>query len=92
MAWTTPKTCRDGHDSGNAATLNIHLRDDLKEQLAFGYGIHYCVGAPLARLEMRILLETLVAKLPSLRLVEGREVDYTRNISFRGPLSLWVSW
>ena len=67
-------------------------RDNLKEQLAFGYGIHYCVGAPLARLEMRILLETLVAELPSLRLVEEREVDYTRNISFRGPLSLWVSW
>ncbi len=67
-------------------------RDNLKEQLAFGYGIHYCVGAPLARLEMRILLETLVAELPSLRLVEGREVNYTRNISFRGPLSLWVSW
>jgi len=67
-------------------------RDNLKEQLAFGYGIHYCVGAPLARLEMRILLETLVTKLPSLRLVEGQEVNYSRNISFRGPLSLWVRW
>ncbi|MCY3574441.1 MAG: cytochrome P450 [Chloroflexi bacterium] len=67
-------------------------RDNLKEQLAFGYGIHYCVGAPLARLEMRILLETLLEELPALRLVAGQELDYPRNISFRGPLSLWVRW
>ena len=67
-------------------------RDNRKDQLAFGYGIHYCVGAPLARLEMRILLETLLAELPSLRRVAGQEIDYPRNISFRGPLSLWVSW
>ena len=67
-------------------------RDNLKEQLAFGYGIHYCVGAPLARLEMRILLETLVEQLPSLRLLPGQEIQYSRNISFRGPTALRVSW
>ncbi len=67
-------------------------RDNLKEQLAFGYGIHYCVGAPLARLEMRILLETLVEQLPTLRLLPGQDLDYSRNISFRGPTALRVTW
>lgn len=70
----------------------LFSRPNLKEQLAFGFGIHYCVGAPLARLEMNILLETLTRELPSLRLVEDQAIAYTRNISFRGPLELWVEW
>ena len=67
-------------------------RDNLKDHLAFGYGIHYCVGAPLARLEMRILLETLTRAMPEMRLVPNKALEYTRNISFRGPASLWVAW
>ncbi|MCY3780785.1 MAG: cytochrome P450 [Chloroflexi bacterium] len=67
-------------------------RGNLKDQLAFGYGIHYCVGAPLARLEMAILLETLARELPGLRLVDGQAIEYTRNISFRGPVALRVTW
>ena len=66
-------------------------RKNLKDQLAFGYGIHYCVGAPLARLEMAILLETLMRERPGLRLVPGQELEYSRNISFRGPASLYVT-
>ncbi len=67
-------------------------RNNLKDHLAFGYGIHYCVGAPLARLEMRILLETLTGALPNMRLVPEQEITYTRNISFRGPVQLYVTW
>ena len=67
-------------------------RGNLKDQLTFGYGIHYCVGAPLARLEMAILLEALTRELPALRLVDGQDVEYTRNISFRGPVALHVTW
>ena len=67
-------------------------RGNLKEHLAFGYGIHYCVGAPLARLEMAILLETLSTRMPTLRLVPDQAIEYTRNISFRGPVRLLVSW
>ena len=67
-------------------------RGNLKDHLAFGYGIHYCVGAPLARLEMAILLETLAAQLPGLRLATDQAIEYTRNISFRGPVSLQARW
>ncbi len=70
----------------------IPARDNLKDHLAFGYGIHYCVGAPLARLEMAILLETLARELPALRLLPHQKIAYTRNISFRGPVALRVTW
>jgi len=67
-------------------------RDNLKEHLALGYGIHYCVGAPLARLEMQILFEEMTRMMPSLQLVPDQMLEYTRNISFRGPLQLRVTW
>jgi cytochrome P450 len=67
-------------------------RENVKEHLALGYGIHYCVGAPLARLEMAVLFEEMTRCLPSLRLVAGQTLRYTRNISFRGPLALELAW
>lgn len=65
-------------------------RPNVKEHLALGYGIHYCVGAPLARLEMGILLEKLTQRIPHLRLVPNQQIEYVRNISFRGPIALQV--
>lgn len=67
-------------------------RDNVREHLAFGYGIHYCVGAPLARLEMSLLLQVLTERLPSLRLAPGQTLRYVPNISFRGPVALDVVW
>jgi cytochrome P450 len=45
---------------------------ELRRHLAFGFGVHYCVGATLGRLEMRIALQTLLDRLPDLRLDEDR--------------------
>jgi cytochrome P450 len=50
-------------------------RQNAKRHLALGKGAHYCMGAPLARLEMRVVLEELVRRLPQMTLVEGQSLD-----------------
>ena len=69
-----------------------NTRPNVKDHLALGYGIHYCVGAPLARLEMAILTEQLTQRMPNLHLVPNQQIDYVANISFRGAVKLEVEW
>jgi cytochrome P450 len=57
--------------------------------LAFSGGIHYCLGAPLARLEAQTLLSRMIARLPRLTLVR-RPVQAPR-VAFRRLLNLDVS-
>ncbi len=58
--------------------------------LAFGRGIHYCPGAPLARLEARIALEVLTSRLPAPRLAD-QPIPYIPGL-LRGPMQLVVEW
>lgn len=60
--------------------------------LAFGRGVHYCVGAPLGRLEARIALEVLSQQLPGLRLAPGEALEHVPNLLFRGLARLPVIW
>jgi cytochrome P450 len=61
--------------------------------LGFGHGAHFCVGAPLARLEATIALETLAAALPGLRLADGFQPEYLPGgFIFHALAALPVAW
>jgi cytochrome P450 len=59
-------------------------RANSREHVAFGYGPHSCLGAPLARLELRIGLERLLARLDNIRLAPGGELTHLPSPHFRG--------
>jgi cytochrome P450 len=58
--------------------------------VTFGAGIHFCVGAPLARLELRVALPILFRRLPGLRLAEAPR--YRDAYHFHGLEALRVAW
>jgi cytochrome P450 len=82
---------RDETHFRHADQLNL-TRDD-NRHMAFGYGVHYCVGAPLARMEGRIALSTLLRRLPGLHLAAPVETLHWRfNPILRGMQHLPVAW
>jgi cytochrome P450 len=67
-------------------------RREKQDHLAFGRGIHYCLGAPLARLEMQIALEILLERIPEMRLVPGQNFEPTQSLVLRSMKHLRVEW
>jgi cytochrome P450 len=72
--------CFDPHRSGNARAI------------AFGYGAHFCIGARLARLQMRVALEVLAARLPHPRLPGGFQPEYLPHPFLWGLARLPLVW
>jgi cytochrome P450 len=83
---------RDEAAFAEAESFDV-CRDNAREHLAFGQGVHYCLGAPLARLEGVIALQTLLTRLPNLRLAPARN-DFTHTPSFilRGLKALHLAF
>ena len=67
-------------------------RPNAAKHLTFAHGPHFCLGAHLARLEARTAVETLLDRLPRLRLDPRCSPDAPRGLVFRKPLGLHVCW
>lgn len=69
------------------------IRREAQGHLAFGHGMHYCLGAPLARMEGRIAVRALLERCPGLvRDPDGGEPDWLPGMLIRGVRSLPVRW
>ena len=66
----------------------LDLERSPNHHLAFGHGIHFCVGAALSRLEAPIALRALLDHYPRLRLDDDYVASWRHNITFRGLDSL----
>ncbi|MEU1089980.1 cytochrome P450 [Streptomyces sp. NPDC005576] len=70
----------------------IDVDRDAGSHLQWGYGPHYCQGAPLARLEMEISLRSLMTRFPRLALAEDAQKVFRRGTVFHGVTRLPVTW
>jgi hypothetical protein len=82
---------RDEKVFGDGDKFNIFRKQD-KKHLAFGNGAHFCMGAPLARLEMKIILEELTNRLPHMQMTENQKWEYIPTLTFRGVQKLLIEW
>ena len=67
-------------------------RTNARQHLSFGYGIHYCIGNMLGKLQTRVALEELVKNVPSMQLAPGTDITFGDNLSFRVPVAVPVVW
>ncbi|MFK4546934.1 biflaviolin synthase [Streptomyces tendae] len=71
----------------------IDLDRDPNPHLAYGNGHHFCTGAVLARMQTELLVDTLLERLPGLRLaVPADQVAWRRKTMIRGPRTLPCTW
>ena len=82
---------RDTAVFDNAAELDVTRESN--KHMGFGYGVHYCLGAPLARLEAKIAFNTLLKRIPTMRLgIPAHQLTYNESQILRGLVQLPVRW
>jgi cytochrome P450 len=81
-----------GHDEAKFREADVFDLDrpDGNDHLAFSVGTHFCLGAPLAKLEACSLTSALLQREPNLRLANDQKIAVTPSFAFRGPKSLVV--
>jgi cytochrome P450 len=79
---------RDPRMFANAERFDIR-RADASRHIAFGYGIHFCLGAPLSRLEMDVALPALLKRYAKIELLDA-EMAWKPNLLLRGPREMRV--
>jgi len=67
-------------------------RPDVRHHVSFGGGTHYCVGAPLAKVELEVAFRALAERVPSLVVDEAADFDRLESLVFRGVNRLPVSF
>jgi len=65
-------------------------RENLPQQIAFGHGTHFCVGANLARLEANVAIERLIARIDHYRLHDDNTFEYLPSVVLRGLTRLHI--
>ncbi|MER6216333.1 cytochrome P450 [Streptomyces sp. NPDC001272] len=68
----------------------LDIRRSSNQHLGFGHGVHHCLGAPLARMELQEALGALLARFPGLRL--AGDVTWKTEMLVRGPRVMPVGW
>jgi cytochrome P450 len=79
---------RDGLQFGDADKLSFDRPEN--HHLGFGHGVHHCLGAPLARLELQEALRALATELPGLHL--AGDIVWKTQMLVRGPRSMPIGW
>jgi cytochrome P450 len=81
---------RDPAVFANPEQMDV-TRKDLRP-LSFGGGIHFCLGAQLARIEAAVVFDTLLRRMPTLRLMEPVQPKWRTSFTLRGLTELPVAW
>ncbi|BCK72912.1 cytochrome P450 [Streptomyces libani subsp. rufus] len=75
------------------APTHLDLERCPNPHVAFGFGVHHCLGAQLARMELQVALGALLRRFPDLRLAGAEpDIQWKAGLHIRGPIRLPVQW